>query len=555
MSNYSQVSPLTDEAEQVLAARYYKNGETTWEEVVDRVCKHMHITDENTRDMLLHRYMVPNTPTLVNAGTDSGLSACYVLDMQDSIVDIYETKFDVAMIARAGGGVGISLSQLRPAGDLVKGSSHELAAGPVAFAHTISVDAMALTQSGSLRPMALMFVMDISHPDIRKFITAKTDEGVITNANISVMVDNAFMKAVQEDGEYDLVFDGKVYETVRARELFDMIAFQAHKNGEPGVIFREKANQTPYHYDGRTINATNPCGEIPAPDNAVCNLASINLSNFVIQKDGMNWLNVELLRDAVVRTVYFLDNVIEYNNYPTEDIRDFVRRYRPIGLGVMGVADMFLKMGMVYGDEDALSFFDQVMEIIEETSNMASVILGMERGVPEGCKSLPQPRRNEVVRSVAPTGSISIFAGCASGIEPPFSPEVHKVNGTGSYILPHPMAHADHFRSAINSDPAKVVPVSAHINMLSVAQKHTDSGVSKTINMPNHYSVEDVAEAILVAWVDPYIKGTALYRDGSRNEQVLSSVEEKCPECSAPLHTDGGCMSCVTCGWSVCAVA
>jgi ribonucleoside-diphosphate reductase alpha chain len=556
MSLYSQVAPLTPEAENVLKSRYYHDGETTWEEVAERVCKHMHITDQNTKDMLTHRYMIPNTPTLVNSGKEyGGLSACYVLDMQDSTEDIFKTKYEVAQIARAGGGVGIALSHLRPAGAHVRGSSHELAGGPVAFAHTISVDAMVLTQSGSLRPMALMFVMDVSHPDIRRFITAKSEEGVITNANISVMVDDVFMQAVLDDSTYDLHFDGVVYETVQARELFDLMAQHTHKNGEPGILFKDKTNNgTPYKYDNRPIYATNPCGEIPAPDNAVCNLASLNLSFFVKEWDGHVFVDTDLLRDAVIRSVSFLDKVITYNNYPTDDIKAFVDRYRPIGLGVMGVADMFLKLGVRYGSKESLDLLDTVLGIISQTANVSSLILGTELGIPEGCQNLPQPRRNITVLSIAPTGSISMIAGCLSGVEPPFSPVVYRVDGTGTYTIPHPMAGKDHFASAINDDPSKVVTVREHLDMLSVAQRHVDSGVSKTINLPHEATVEDVAEALLMAWSDPYIKGTALYRDGSRELQVLTSVKT-CPECKTPLESDGGCETCPVCAYSLCAIA
>ena len=555
MSHYSPTSPLTPEAENVLQSRYFKNGETTWEEVIDRVCQHMHVDDQNTREMLLHRYMIPNTPTLVNAGTKSGLSACYVLDIQDSIDDIYETKFDVAKIARSGGGVGISLSHLRPDGDKVKGSSHELAAGPVAFAHTISVDAMALTQSGSLRPMALMFVMDVSHPDIRKFITAKSEEGVITNANISVLVDDYFMEAVTNNGKYNLEFNGTIYETVDAKEIFDLIAKHAHKNGEPGLLFKNKTNNnTPYKYDNRPIFATNPCGEIPAPDNAVCNLASLNLSAFVKEYEGKVFVDTDLLRDATIRTVGFLDKVITHNSYPTKDIQDFVDRYRPIGLGIMGLADVFLKLGITYGSPESLQLLDEMMEVIQHAAETTSITLGTMYGVPEGCQNLPQPRRHITWGSIAPTGSISLIAGCSSGIEPVFSSVIYRVDGTGTYTIPHPLANTEHFVSAINNDPDKVVPVRAHLDMLSVAQKRIDSGVSKTINLPNEATVKNVAEAVLVAWTDPYIKGVALYRDGSREVQVLSSVDQ-CPECEAPLQADGGCESCPACGYSLCAIA
>jgi ribonucleoside-diphosphate reductase alpha chain len=503
--------------------------------------------------------MLPNTPTLVNSGREkAGLSACYVLDIQDNIKDIFDTKFDVALIARAGGGVGISLSHLRPEGSHVKGSSHEVAAGPVAFANTISVDAQTLTQAGSLRPMALMFVMDISHPDIRKFVTAKSVDGDISNANISVMVDDEFMLAVVEDTEYELHFQGKVYETVQAKELFNLIVEHTHKNGEPGFLFKTKTNRdTPYQFDGKEIYGTNPCGEIPAPDNAVCNLASLNLSHFVEGTGKDAYVNAQLLTDATVRSVHFLDKVITHNVYPTPDINDFVERYRPIGLGVMGVADLFLKMGIRYGSETSTNLLGELLELISTTAIQTSVALGLTLGVPEGCKSLPIPRRNMTIMSIAPTGSISIIAGCTSGIEPPFSPVIHRVNGTGSFTVPHPMADESFFMSALNDDPGKEVSGNEHLYMLSTAQRYVDSGVSKTINLPHDSTVQNVAEYVLSAWRDAYIKGLAIYRDGSRDGQVLSAVAEVdlCPNCKAMLASDGGCETCPACGYSLCAIA
>ena len=553
MPTYKPTPPLSAEAENVIYARYLKNDEVFWADVVDRMCTHMHIYDQETWAMLYYRYMLPNTPTIVNSGrTDAGLSACYVIGMKDDITDIYRAKYHVAQIARAGGGVGISLSQLRPYGSPVKSSSHERAAGPVGFARTISVDAEVLTQGGSLRPMALMFVLHVSHPDIRKFITAKSVDGVISNANISVMVDDTFMQAVVEDSTYDLIFNGKVYETVRARELFDLIAEHTHSNGEPGMLFEDKINSsTPYRYDGRFIEATNPCGEIPAPENAVCNLASINLSAFVTE-DG----NVDgaLLSDAVVRTVRFLDNVITYNQYPTQEIRDFVDRYRPIGLGVMGVADMLIKMGVRYGSQQSLDILHDVMAVISSVAEETSIHLGEELGVPEGCQNLPRPRRNITVLSVAPTGSISIIAGCSSGCEPHFSPTVYRTNGTGSYKAEHPMANDPAFVSALNDDPNRVVSVGEHLAVLSQVQQYVDSGVSKTINMPSAATVEDVYKALMFAWHDPFIKGVAIYRDGSRSGQVLSD-KPKCPECGADVFTDGGCETCPSCGWGKCSIA
>ena len=552
MLEYTSFAPLSPEAEQVLKARYYKNGETSWSEVVDRVCRHMYVDDKKTHDMLLHRYMLPNTPTLVNSGrSDAGLSACYVLDMEDSIEDIYRVKKDVALIARAGGGVGISLSRLRPEGSNVRGSAHEIAGGPVAFANTISVDADTLTQGGSLRPMALMFVMHVSHPDIRKFITAKSEDGVISNANISVMVDDAFMAAATHNLTYDLRFGGKVYESVMARELLNLIATHTHKNGEPGILFERKINShSPYKYDNNYITATNPCGEIPAPPNGVCNLASLNLAAFV--RNGK--IDTALLQDATIRSVIFLDKVITYNVYPTKAIQEFVDHYRPIGLGVMGVADMFLKLGVRYGSEQSIVLISYVLDVISDTAEQTSVELGGRLGEPKGCKTLPVPRRNMTVMSIAPTGSISIIAGCSSGVEPVFSPAIYRTNGVGSFFVDHPEAGNPAFVSALNGDPDKVVTPQEHLKMLSAAQRSVDSGVSKTINLPHTATVQDVLDSLLFAWNDPFIKGVAIYRDGSRSGQVLSSAD-KCPECESPLESDGGCQTCPNCGWSMCSIA
>ena len=378
-NNFKSKRKMSDVGKNILKKRYFHEGEKEWGDVVNRVInfvtpKWSDEEKEIMRDIILHTYFIPNSPCLVNSGgkKHKGLNACFVVDFPDDIVKIYKTKLDFALIARKGGGCGTSLTKIRPESEKVSGSTHGYAGGGVKFADTISHDADALTQSG-FRSMAIMFTESVYHPDIIKFITAKHEEGRIANANISVVVDDDFMKAVEDDGEIELrfpdyshplydTFNGGlkeaealgipivVYNKVKARNIFDMIIEGMWRNGEPGILFKNRIDDSPYKYTGQEILGTNPCSEQPLPPNGVCNLGSVDLSKFLKSNKEINW---DLLETAVRYGVRFLDAVIDASEFPTPEIEQWARENRAIGFGVMGYADLCLMKEIAYGSQEA----------------------------------------------------------------------------------------------------------------------------------------------------------------------------------------------------------
>lgn len=555
---FDAVRPLDSVAENILQKRYYHPGETSWEEVANRVVEWIAPSEtwwkETARQMLLHRYFIPNSPCLVNAGKPGGgLSACFVVDFPDTIEGIYKTKYDFALIARKGGGCGTTLSNIRPENSPVAGSVHGYAGGPVRFYETICSDMKAMTQSG-FREMAMMGVMWYRHPDILKFIRAKLEEGRMHTTNISVAVDGEFMELVKSDGSYWTEFDGAPYQQLRAREVFDLIVSGAWGNGEPGMIFLDRMNDSPYKYSGQKIQATNPCGEQPLPPNGACNLGSLDVSKFV-SNGRIDWPKLEL---AVRVAVRFLDAVIDAGTFPTEDIQKWVMQNRPVGVGIMGLADLFLEIGQVYGSEDSLHLAKELMLFIKQVAEAESEEIGTEIGVPAACKTLPRPRRNVTVISIAPTGTISLLAGCSNGIEPIFSEFTIRTDRTGTYKMYHAYAHEPHFRCAVTGNGGTEVSWREHVQMQDVVQQFVDSGVSKTINFPNGATLDDVASAFMLAYGLGHIKGMTVYRNGSRQVEVLSpkviNKEHKCPDCGGNLVKEGGCTHCDSCEYSFCEI-
>ncbi len=547
-------------AKNILTKRYFdkSKNENKWKQAAKRIVDYVTVNwkEENSNDMydlIYNRYFLPNSPTIVNAGKQkhAGLSACYVVPFKDTIEDIYRTKLEFALIARKGGGCGTTLTNLRPEGDTVNGSTHGFSGGPIKFADTISHDMDAITQSG-FRSMAIMFTMSVYHPDIIKFITAKQEEGKIANANISVVVDDAFMKMVKNDQEYWTVFEGKKYNKHKAKDVFDQIVEGAWRNGEPGLLFYDRINDAPYKYAGVEIQATNPCGEQPLPPYGSCNLGSLDLAKFLNKNGNIEW---DLLEKAVRLSTRFLDSVIDVNSFPTPDIEEVSLKSRQIGLGVMGLADYYMARKIAYGSEKALEEADQLFGFIYETSKNESEIMGKELGIPEWCQKLPEPRRNITLITIAPTGSISLIAGCNSGIEPFFSEITERKDKTGEYIIDIP-SNEEYFRCAVSATGEKEVTWEEHINTQAVAQKWSDSGVSKTINFPSHTRKETIGKAYMKAW-ELGCKGITVYRNGSRNVEVLSPKnlkKDKCPVCEGDLVKYDGCTKCTKCDWSVCTV-
>lgn len=538
-------------AQNILQKRYYSQGEKSWEDIVNRVIEWV-IPDapeerkETTRQMMLNTYFVPNSPCLVNSGKKTGgLSACFVVDFPDTIEGIYKTKLDFALIARKGGGCGTSLSQIRPEGSSVAGSTHGYAGGPLKFADTISHDADALTQSG-FRSMAIMFTQSVYHPDILKFIGAKAEEGKIANANISVTVDNAFMKAVIADEEYWTRFKGKKYNKYRARDVFEMIIEGMWKNGEPGILFYDRINDSPYKYANEELIATNPCSEQPLSSNGSCNLGSIDLSKFLDENNEFDWGAFEV---AIRYSMRFLDAVIDKGQFPTEDIAEWAQTHRAVGLGIMGYADVLLMKEIAYGSPEAIELLEDILSFMDTISIDESEKMGREFGIPEKCKNLPTPRRNITTNTIAPTGTISLIAGCSSGIEPIFSEITVRNDKTGTYTFENDLAEKPYFRCAVSSNGAKEVTWEEHIETLAASQRHIQSGVSKTINFPNNAKRESIANAIMMAW-QKGCKGVAVYRNGSRKVEVLSPKniqKDKCPACGNDMVEINGEKRCIFC--------
>ncbi len=506
----------------------------------------------------------PNSPTLMNAGRPLGqLSACFVLPVQDTLEGIYTTLRNMALIHQSGGGTGFGFSRLRPKGDVVK-STMGVASGPVSFMEVYDASTEAVKQGGTRRG-ANMGILRVDHPDILDFITCKEDNDKVTNFNISVAVTDAFMEAVEQDAEYDVLSprSGEVVKRLRARNVFDKIVEGAWLNGEPGVYFIDRANEyNPVPHIGE-YEATNPCGEQPLLAFDVCNLGSINLGAFVA--DGkIDW---DGLRPVIHQATHFLDNVIDANRYPLPEITDLAQRIRRIGLGVMGWADMLVRLEVPYGSEESFELADQVMGFVDEEAKVRSEELAQERDIfPEWEKSIwgpdatcardknekrirPERRlRNCNLTTVAPTGTISIIAGCSGGIEPHFAvafmrnqagtlmPDANQEfvalarrQGWYSDELMERIACEGHINFSEVPDKVRKIFVTSHdvrpeqhVRMQAAFQKSVDSAISKTCNFPHEASRDDVCSIYELAF-KLGCKGVTVYRDGSREGQVLST--------------------------------
>ena len=528
-------------------------------------------------DLMATGTFEPNSPTLMNAGRPLGqLSACFVLPVDDALSNgecgIYDTLKSMALVHQSGGGTGFSFSRLRTEGDTVR-STMGVASGPVSFMRLYDSSTEVVKQGGTRRG-ANMGILRVDHPDIRAFITCKDDTSQITNFNISVAITDAFMQAVANGEDYDLVSPrtGEITGRENASEIFDMIVEGAWKTGEPGVFFIDRANEfNPVPKLGE-YEATNPCGEQPLLPYDVCNLGSLNLGPFV--REGFSWgadpqdaIDWEGLRRVVHLSVHFLDNVIDANRYPLPQITELAENIRRIGLGVMGWADMLVRLGIPYNSHAAVRLAEAVMRFIDEEAKVASAKLAGSRGVfpawaesiwgpddscarrPDGSRIRPmRPLRNCNLDTVAPTGTISIFAGCSGGIEPLFAvafmrnqagvlmPDVNedfvriaREGGWYSEELMERVAESGHIHHEEVPEEVQRVFVTAHditpewhVRMQAAFQKYTDAAISKTTNFPHEATPEDVREIYELAF-SLGCKGVTVYRDGSRPMQVLST--------------------------------
>lgn len=505
---------------------------------------------------------LPNTPTIMNAGKEKGqLSACYVLPIEDSMVGIFTSLKDAAIIHQTGGGTGFDFSRLRPEGSMVS-SKAGVSTGPLSFAQVYNSATEAVKQGASRRG-ANMMNLRVDHPNILEFIDMKMTPGVMTNFNVSVTVTDEFMVALENDEEYELKheFTGVVGK-LRARDVWARIAHNAWRSAEPGIIFIDRVNEGSPYWE--KIEATNPCGEQPLPPYGSCNLGSINLSNFVLG-GRVDW---DRLGRSIPTYVRFLDNVIDANVYPTEQLDAQAKKYRNIGLGVMGWADMLIKLKIGYNSDEAVQLGKEVMWFINFKSHIYSAKLGREKGLAGVGKQKKifeyssRDRRNATLTTVAPTGSLCILANCSSGVEPNFAFALDKHVMDTVLTEYHPLYEAAKNNGGVRKDvfvEAHDVSPKWHVDMQAAFQENCDSGISKTINLPESATVQDVQAAYLQAY-HTGCKGVTVYRDGSR-AGVLHKKEieeddsiELC--CDHPnIVLESGCETCKNCGTSKCLIA
>jgi ribonucleoside-diphosphate reductase alpha chain len=601
-ADVASVTPWSANAVTVLERRYLRkdaNGRVieSPDQLLRRVARAVASVDPGRPEELFYEAMsrlefMPNSPTLMNAGKHEGqLSACFVLPVGDSMPEIFDAVKWAAMIQQTGGGTGFSFSRLRPSGDVVA-STQGVASGPVSFIEVFNTATDAIRQGG-VRRGANMGILRVDHPDILEFISAKADPARLKNFNVSVAITDEFMSAVEAGREFALRSprSGAEVRRLDARKVWDLIARMAWKSGEPGVIFLDRINAVNPTPQVGAMESTNPCGELPLLPFESCNLASINVGRLV-REGRFDWARFGELARLGVR---FLDDVIDANHYPLEPIAEITRRNRKIGLGVMGFADALIELGIPYDSDEAVAFGEQLAGALDRESVAASVELARERGPFdnfEGSRWQRQgqaPLRNATTTSIAPTGTISILAGCSGGIEPlyavsfvrqvldgarlvdvhPLFVERAKRGGWYSEALMQRIAERGSVRG-IDEVPADVqrlfvtaydIAPEWHVRMQSAFQRHVHNAVSKTINFPKSATVEDVQRSYEQAWRGG-CKGVTVYRDGSREEQVLSfggaeEIEERnraCPECGAPMPPahQGACSVCLECGFSQC---
>lgn len=565
---------LSPNAVRVLEARYLRRDAhrqlvETPEQLFERIAyaiayaelllgntEQVNFWQEEFHTLLTSFDFLPNSPTLMNAGTPLGqLSACFVLPVEDTMEGIFEALKQMALVQRTGGGTGFSFSSLRPAGDTVASTGGE-ASGPVSFMKIFDCATEHIKQGGKRRG-ANMGVLRIDHPDILEFIRAKLDETTLQNFNISVGVTDSFLEAVRQDHPYPLLHPrtGQMVGTLRAKEVFQTIVEAAWRTGDPGLLFLDTINRTnPTPHLGM-IAATNPCGEIPLLPSESCNLGSLNLAHMLREQQGHTVIDWDKLRATVRKAVRFLDDVLEVNKYPLPEIQAMTQGNRKIGLGVMGFAECLIRLGISYDSEEAVTLAERLMQVIAEEALQTSQALAEERGVFPHWAGSTYAAQNVKIRhatrtAIAPTGTISIIADTSASIEPLFALAYQRTHVLGGqtlyecnplfleylqrYHLPveqvmEEICSEGHLEK-ITGIPEELrrlfvtaleIPPERHLQIQAAFQRHTDNAVSKTINLPQEATPEDIAYIYWRAW-ELGMKGITVYRYGSKAMQVLT---------------------------------